>query len=382
MTADWPSLSDARALIGQQGSRFAVPTPALVVDLDALERNIARMAARAKAAGLALRPHAKTHKSAAIAARQIAAGAVGQCCAKLGEAEALAAAGVRGFLITSPVVGAGPWARAAALAKVDPGLMLTVDHPDQVDGLAAAAAKAGVTLSLVIDVDVGLGRTGVARADEAAALAARIGAADSLGLKGLQGYGGHWQHRPGADKRRAMVVEGMQRLTAAIEAVRAAGFATALATGGGTGTAEADGELGVLNELQAGSYVFMDRQYRDALGEDPDGVFEHSLFIQAQVISANAPGWVTIDAGLKAMSTEGPMPTAVGERFGDCAFAFFGDEHGRLTRPAGDPVRIGERVELIAPHCDPTVDRYDFMYFVRGDALVEIAPIDAARRSQ
>ena len=381
MNRDWPALAVARALVGQPGSRFRLPTPALVVDLDALERNIARMATRAKAAGVALRPHAKTHKSAFIAHRQLSAGAAGICCAKLGEAEALAAEGVRGLLITSPIVGPLNAARAAILARLEPELTLALDHPDQIDMLAAAAREAGVRVSIVIDVDVGLGRTGVASAADAVAVAERIAAASSLRLRGVQGYGGHWQHRPGADQRLAAVTEGMGLLSAAIDALRGAGHAVDLVTGGGTGTASADMSLGVLNELQTGSYVFMDLQYRRALGADGDGGFEHSLFVQSQVISANAADWVTIDAGLKALSTEGPLPIAVGERWGD--YGFFGDEHGRLIRPKDGPAaQLGERVGLIPPHCDPTVDRYDVMHMVRGDVLVEIVPIEAARRSQ
>ena len=381
MSKDWPALAVSRALVGQPGSRARLPTPALVVDLDALERNIARMAERARAAGFALRPHAKTHKSAFIAHRQLAAGAVGICCAKLGEGEALAAEGVRGLLITSPIVGEVNAARAAALARLEPELTLALDHPDQVDAIGEAASRAGVSLSIIVDVDVGLGRTGVASPAHAVAVADRVAAAPALRLKGVQGFGGHGPHRPGADVRLAAVTDGMARLTGAIGALRAAGHTVDLVTGGGTGTASADMSLGVFNELQAGSYIFMDLQYRRALGQDDDGGFEHSLFVQSRVISANATDWVTVDAGLKALSTEGPLPVAVNERWGD--YGFFGDEHGRLIRPkAGPAVQLGERVDLLPPHCDPTVDRYDMMHMVRGDVLVEVVPIEAARRSQ
>src|SRR6185312_3211949 len=372
----------AHDLIGQQGSRWRLPTPALVVDLDALEANIARMAARTKAAGVALRPHAKTHKSAYVAARQIAAGAVGVCCAKPGEAEALAAAGVRGILITSPIASAETATRVAALAKDDPAFAATVDHPDGVEALAAAASDAGAKVRLVIDVDVGLGRTGVADPAAALALAERIAARPALELIGVQGYGGHWQHMAGAEKRRAAAEAGLARLTAAVEALRAAGRPCPLVTGGGTGTAEADLALGVLNELQCGSYVFMDNQYVDALGDDADGAFATSLFVQAQVVSANAPRWVTVDAGLKAFATDGPPPRPASAPFAAAGYFFFGDEHGALMRPAGEALRLGQRVELRVPHCDPTVDRYDAYHLVRGDRLEAIVPIEAARRSQ
>jgi D-serine deaminase-like pyridoxal phosphate-dependent protein len=186
----------------------------------------------------------------------------------------------------------------------------------------------------------------------------------------------------GADKRRAAVHAGMARLTEAVEALRGAGQACPLVTGGGTGTVAADLELGVLNELQCGSYVFMDNQYADALGEDPDGAFATSLFVQAQVISLNASRWVTVDAGLKAFATDGPPPRPTTAPFAEDAYFFFGDEHGGLMRPDEAALRHGQRVELRVPHCDPTVDRYDAFHLVRGDTLEAIVPIEAARRSQ
>lgn len=373
----------AEARVGCAGSRFQIPTPALVVDLDAFERNVARMAQRAAAAGLALRPHAKSHKSATIGRWQIKAGAVGLCCVKLGEAEALTEAGLRGLLITSPIVGSDAAARAASLVRVDPNLLLVVDHPEQVERLSVAASAAKVCLSVLIDIDVGLGRTGVTTPVAAVVLAEQIAGHPSLRLAGVQGYGGHWQHIVGAAERRNAVEGGMARLTAAVEALRTKGYHLPLVTGGGTGTFAADAALLVLNEVQPGSYIFMDNQYRDALGHDPDGAFEQSLFVQAQVISINAEEWVTVDAGLKAFATDGPAPRTTSQRFGGSRYFYFGDEHGGLMRPSGGPpVALGERVEFIPPHCDPTVDRYDVMFFVRGDVLVEIASIEAARRSQ
>src|SRR5215470_3084840 len=373
----------AGARIGCAGSRFQLPTPALVVDLDAFERNVARMAQCATTAGLALRPHAKSHKSATIGRWQIEAGAAGLCCVKLGEAEALSEAGLRGLLITSPIVGSDAAARVAALARVDPDFLLVGDHREQIEALAAAASAADVTLSVLIDIDVGLGRTGATTPAAAVALAKQIAGRPSLRLAGVQGYGGHWQHIVGAAERRDAVEGGMARLTGAIEALRIGGYPVPLVTGGGTGTFSADAGLRVLNEVQPGSYIFMDNQYRDALGDDEDGAFEQSLFVQAQVISINAEEWVTVDAGLKAFATDGPVPRPTGKRFGDSRYFYFGDEHGGLMRPTGgSPVTLGERVEFIPPHCDPTVDRYDVMYFVRGDVLVEIAAIEAARRSQ
>jgi D-serine deaminase-like pyridoxal phosphate-dependent protein len=378
-----PSERFAQGLIGRPGSRWRLPTPALVVDLDALDGNIARMAARAKAAGVALRPHAKTHKSAFVARRQIAAGAVGVCCAKPGEAEALATAGVRGILVTSPIASPETAERCAVLAAQDPDFAVVVDHPVGADALQAAAAARSVIVPVLIDVDVGLGRTGVADAAAAQALAARITAHPNLRLKGVQAYGGAWQHMAGAEKRLEAATAGTARLAGVIAALRGDGHACPVVTGGGTGTVAAETSLGVLTELQAGSYAFMDNQYADALGDDPDGAFQTSLFVQAQVVSANASRWVTVDAGLKAFATDGPPPRPMTPPFANDAYFFFGDEHGGLRRPAdAAPIAHGQRVELMVPHCDPTVDRYSWMHMVRGDVLESIEPIEAARRSQ
>jgi D-serine deaminase-like pyridoxal phosphate-dependent protein len=373
-----PHVAATLALVGQPGSRQLIPTPAAVLDLDAFERNLALMQARANAAGLKLRPHAKSHKCAALARAQIDAGAVGVCCAKLAEAEALAAAGIGAILVTSPIAGAAAAARAAALATQITDFRIVVDHAD---GAAELAAAATLPIQVLIDVDVGLGRTGVASAEQAAAVARAILAQPNLRLIGVQGYGGAWQHIKGANERAAAVAEGMKRLAAATAAVRDAGGTVQVVTGGGTGTFTADVAQGVLTEVQPGSYAFMDREYRDALGADPEGAFEQSLTIAATVISANQPKWVTIDAGLKAFAADGPAPQPLTPKFAGSTYRFFGDEHGMLTRPEA-PVARGERVDLAPGHIDPTLDRYDVLHLVRGDVLEAIVPIEARGAAQ
>ena len=363
--------------LGQPGSRRRIPTPCATVDLDALERNIARMAARARAAGLALRPHAKSNKCATIARLQLAAGASGVCCAKLGEAEAMARADIGSILITSPLSGAPNAARAAALGGLSSGLRIVVDHVDGVRELGEAAKAASVKLELVIDIDVGLGRTGVSSAEQAADVARAISADPALTLAGVQAYGGQWQHMTGANERASAVADGMVILKDRIAAIELTGTKVVLITGGGTGTFEADATQGVLNEVQTGSYVFMDREYRDALGQDADGAFEQSLLIQAQVISANAKAWVTVDAGLKAFSTDGPLPVAATPGYEACTFRYFGDEHGLLMRPKDRPIARGDRIDFVPPHCDPTIDRYDLLYLVRNEVLVDIVRVEA-----
>ncbi|MBS0362620.1 MAG: DSD1 family PLP-dependent enzyme [Proteobacteria bacterium] len=372
-------------LIGEPGSRDRIPTPAAVLDLDAFERNLATMAARAKAAGLALRPHSKSHKCAALARRQIEAGAIGICCAKLGEAEAMAAAGIQSILVTSPIAGLAQARRAAKLAAEIADFRIVVDHAYGTAELGAAAAQSDVgrPIQVLIDVDPKLGRTGVASPEQAVLVARAIASQPNLKALGVQCYGGQWQHLKGANERAAAIADGMAYLSTVLGALKAEGYPTGLVTGGGTGSFAADAAQGVLTEVQPGSYAFMDRDYREALDGDPDGAFEQALSIAATVISANQPEWVTVDAGLKAFATDGPVPEPLTPKFAGCGYRFYGDEHGRLMRPAGGPEVVrGERVDFVPPHVDPTLDRYDVIHLVRGDVLVEIAPVEARGASQ
>lgn len=379
MNPERPHLAATRTLIGQPGSRDRIPTPAAVLDLDAFDRNVAKMAARAKGAGLAFRPHAKSHKCAALAHRQIAAGAVGICCAKLAEAEAMARAGVGAILVTSPIAGAVQAERAARLAQDLADFRIVVDH---VDGAAELGAAALGPIQVLIDVDPRLGRTGVASPQQAVEVAQTIAAQPNLKLIGVQCYGGQWQHIAGANARAAAVADGMAYLSTVLVALRTAGFPVDLVTGGGTGSFAADAAQGVLSEVQPGSFAFMDRDYRDALAADPDGAFEQALAIASTVISANQPEWVTVDAGLKAFATDGPLPEPLSPKFAGCGYRYYGDEHGRLMRPESQPVARGERLDFVPPHVDPTLDRYDVIHLVRGDVLVEIAPVEARGASQ
>jgi D-serine deaminase-like pyridoxal phosphate-dependent protein len=228
-----------------------------------------------------LRPHAKTHKCATVARLQLEAGAVGICCAKLGEAEAMAAAGIGSILVTSPTATAALAQRAAALKAAGKNLSVVLDHPASADDLAEACREAGVRLDVLIDVDIGLRRTGVASPEAAVEVWRAIERAGVLRLKGVQGYGGHLQHIVGLGSRREATVKATGRLRAAVDALRADRAEVGVITGGGTGTVQTDIELGFFTELQVGSYVFMDREYRDALGDDEDGRFESSFFVQA-----------------------------------------------------------------------------------------------------
>ena len=369
-------------LIGRQGSRLSLNTPVLVIDRDTLQRNIDAMAAFARDKGMALRPHAKTHKSADIAKLQLAAGAVGVCCAKLGEAEALAEGGVQNILITSPVVTPQAIARLIALNGKISQLRVVADNPDNVDAIAAATTAAGRALDVVVDIDPGIRRTGVSSAEAALELTQRIAAAETLRFAGVQYYCGAQQHIESYVDRRAAIADRTEYLRGVVETLSRAGYVPEVITGGGTGTHRIDAELGVLTELQAGSYVFMDKQYNDC---DLDGQgrkpFETSLFVDAHVISANSASMATIDAGFKALSTDGGLPVVIDGAPTGAMFVFMGDEHGALIAP-DHTFRIGDHISLAVPHCDPTVNLYEAYHVVRDGALIAIWPVSARGRSR
>jgi D-serine deaminase-like pyridoxal phosphate-dependent protein len=372
------NLGPNAALLGQPGSRLRLATPALIVDLDLLEENIARMAGFCEAANIALRPHAKSHKCVEICRRQIAAGAVGICCATMGEAEVMAAAGIANILITSPVAGDAKIARLAALNAATSGLIAVSDHPANVVALNEAAATAKARLKLLVDLDIGHRRTGAASVDAAVELARQIDAAPHLDFAGVQAYGGHLQHIPDFSARAAAAEEASHRLREVIEALGAAGLEPMIVTGAGTGTYEIDTKLGLYNDLQAGSYIFMDVEYADAaLWPDDGPLFEAALFVQTTVISANHPNQATTDAGLKAFATDGPVPVIAQGAPDGAAYKFTGDEFGCVTLPPGGKLDLGSVVECVAPHCDPTVNLYDYYHCMRGDVLAKIWPIDA-----
>lgn len=376
---DVPSLGPNADLVGEPGSRALLTTPALVLDLDRFEANLARMAALLPK-GLRLRPHAKTHKCAAIAARQRAAGACGIAAATLHEAEALAARGINGILITSPVVGTAKMVRLARLNAATQGMLVVADDPDNVAALGGAARAAGADLGVLVDLDIGMGRTGVADIDAAVALARRIAATDGLAFRGVQAYSGRVQHIAAYAERDRTYRIQLERLAAVVAALGAAGLPPAIVTGGGTGTIGIDSGARLITEHQAGSYVFMDVEY-GAVEILPGGnqpPFVAALTIRNSVVSAPAAGSVTIDGGYKCFATDGPTPVVASGAPPGTRYEFFGDEHGRLVfAQAGDAMTVGDAVELVVPHCDPTVNLHDWYHVVRGDTLVDMWPIDA-----
>lgn len=371
-------------LIGHQGSRAALNTPVLVLDRNQLDANIAAMQALVVEHGVALRPHAKTHKSVDIALRQIAAGAVGVCCAKIGEAEVLTDGDVKAILITSPVAAPAAIARLAALAARGTDLMATIDHPDVARQIQLALESADAVLDVIIDIDPGIRRTGVASPDAAVALAKVIDGCDRMKLRGVQYYCGMQQHIESYDARRSAMIERTDYLRRVIDALVSAGYPPEIVTGSGTGTHRIDLELGVFTELQAGSYVFMDKQYLDCdLTGDGGRPFEPSLAVDARVVSTNHDALVTIDAGFKSLSTDGGVAQVQRGAASDTMFAFMGDEHAALIAPGiGRTLRPGDPVTLTVPHCDPTVNLYDNFHVVQDATLIAIWAVSARGRAR
>ncbi len=371
-----------RDLIGVAGGRWQLQTPALVIDLDVLERNIARVAAHARKNRIALRPHAKTHKSVEIARRQIEAGALGICCAKLGEAEALADGGIESILITSPVVTERGIARLMALNAKVPDLMAVCDNPEIGAMLGAAARESGKPLKVVVDIDPGMSRTGIAPGEGAIALVEQVANSAGLEYAGLQCYAGNLQHLESPNERRDRSLSVMKTLAELGDALAARGLAPNILTGGGTGTFDIDPDARTLTELQVGSYVFMDRQYNEVWQKPGDRPpFEPSLFVQTTVISANRDGLATTDAGFKSFATDaGPPVIASGAPEG-ASYFFFGDEQGGVLYDTSlQKLRPRDVLACIVPHCDPTANLYDCYHCVRGDVLEAIWPIEARGR--
>jgi D-serine deaminase-like pyridoxal phosphate-dependent protein len=369
-------------LIGIPGGRAKLQTPALVLDLDVFERNLAHMTAHAKMHGIGLRPHAKTHKSVEIARRQIAAGAFGVCCAKLGEGEALGEGGIGSILLTSPVVTDAGIARVMALNAKIPDLMIVTDNGAVAARLDASALAAGKPLKVLVDIDPNLGRTGIRMAD-APALIAQVAEAKGLIYMGLQCYAGQVMHLESPNERRALSLQVMKELGELRDKVTKAGHAPKIISGGGTGTFDIDPDAHVLTELQVGSYIFMDKQYNDVWEKPGDRVpFEASLMVQTTVISANRAGLATTDAGFKSFATDAGPPLLASGAPPGATYFFFGDEQGGITYPReGARINVNDVVTCVVPHCDPTVNLYDRYHVVKGDSLVEIWPVEGRGRS-
>ncbi len=367
----------SKALAGR--GRLELDTPCLALDLDLLDANLRNMQARVRAGNKILRPHAKTHKCSKLARRQIEAGAPGLCAAKVSEAEALVRAGLRNILVTGPVVTSEKIRRLAGCREADPKLAVVLDDFENARALNAAMAGSGQKLDVLVDVDVGLGRTGVPP-ERAGELARKVMEQPNLRFRGIQAYAGHVQHIRDHARRRAESLACMAPAAEAVRGLRAAGAECEVLSGAGTGTFDCDLEIPELTELQAGSYAVMDAEYM-AIGSasNPDRFdeFKPALTLFTTVVSANQAGFVTLDAGLKAVYQHGGRPYPVSGRDSGSTYDWFGDEYGRLTFAAGArQPRVGDVVELVVSHCDPTINLHDEFMVTRNGRVVDAWPID------
>lgn len=347
-----------------------IDTPALLIDLDALEHNLRSMAELLAPTGTKLRAHAKTHKSPVIALRQMAHGAVGQCVQKVGEAEALAWGGVQDILVTNQIVGAAKLARLAALAPIA-RVGLCVDDAAQIAAAEAAAEAAGIRLTALVEIDVGAGRCGVPPGPPAVALAERIAASRHLIFGGIQAYHGKAQHIRAPEQRRAVIAAAAADTRRTVEQLRQRGLDCAIVGGAGTGTFALEAASGVWTEIQAGSYIFMDADYARNTEPPP---FRQALFVLATVMSTARDGVAVVDAGHKAYAVDSGLPVVAGRP--DLVVTGASDEHGTLRCEGGRPA-LGEKLRLIPGHCDPTVDRYDWYVGVRGGRVECLWPVAA-----
>jgi D-serine deaminase-like pyridoxal phosphate-dependent protein len=349
-----------------------VDTPALIVDLDAIEHNLRRMADYAANVGVALRPHAKAHKCAEIALRQMALGAVGVCSQKVSEAEALVDNGVSNVLVSNEVIAPRKLDRLAELAR-RATVSTCVDDERVVPLLDAAAANAGVTLDIFVEVDVGGLRCGTAPGEAAARVARRVASSSHLRFRGIQAYQGRAQHVRALGDRRKASEDAQAAVRASIAAVTAAGLTCDTVTGSGTGTYPFESTGGVYTEVQPGSYVFMDADYGR---NTPPPDFRNSLFVWTQVMSAKGRGLAIVDAGLKSMSFDEGMPLVADVP--SVPYTRVSDEHGVLDVSAcPDAFPLGAKLRLIPGHCDPTVNLHDWIVAVRGDRVEALWPVVA-----
>ncbi len=351
-----------------------IDTPALVLDLDAFERNMKRLQDAVSSAGVRLRPHAKSHKCPEIALRQIELGAVGICCQKVSEAAVFIDAGVSDIFITNQVVGEKKVAHALDLAaRARIGVL--VDHEDQISAFARASAERQVSIDIYLEIDVGMGRCGVASIERAVAMAQQIAAAPYLNLMGLQCYHGSAQHYRLPEERQQAIAEVCAKAAAAKAAIEGVGIPVERISGAGTGSVMLESHSKLFNEVQAGSYILMDRDYASNQRDPSDLPFEHALFVKTAVLSHPTANRAVVDAGLKASSVDSGMPV-VWQR-SDAKYIKASDEHGVLELTPDSKLKLGDYVMLVPGHCDPTVNLYDELIAIRGDRVEAIWPIAA-----
>jgi 3-hydroxy-D-aspartate aldolase len=356
-----------------------IQTPCLVLDLDALERNIRKMGDYAKAHGMRHRVHGKMHKSVDVAKLQERlGGAIGVCCQKVSEAEVFARGGIRDVLVSNQVRDPAKIDRLARLPKLGARTIVCVDMPDNVADLSAAAVRHGTTIECLVEIDCGAGRCGVKTTPEVVALAEAIAAAPGLRFSGIQAYQGAMQHMDNYADRKAKIDIAVAQVKDAVEALKARGIACDIVGGGGTGSYYFESTSGVYNELQCGSYAFMDADYGRILDKDGNridqGEWENALFILTSVMSHAKADKAIVDAGLKAQSVDSGLPVVFGRT--DVKYVKCSDEHG-VVEDAGGVLKVNDKLKLVPGHCDPTCNVHDWYVGVRNGVVEVVWPVSA-----
>jgi 3-hydroxy-D-aspartate aldolase len=361
-----------------------IQTPALVLDLDALERNIRKMGDYAKAHGMRHRAHGKMHKSVDVLKLQMElGGAIGVCCQKVSEAEVFARAGIKEILVSNQVRDPGKINRLAQLPKISGGeVIVCVDDVANVADLSLAARKAGTELGVFIEIDCGAGRCGVTTTPAVVEIAKAVSAADNLSYRGIQAYQGAMQHMDSFEDRKAKIDAAIAQVKDAVDALKTEGIETDLVSGGGTGSYYFESNSGLYNELQCGSYAFMDADYGRILDKDGKridaGEWENAFFILTSVMSHAKADKAICDAGLKAQSVDSGLPFIFGRD--DVEYVKCSDEHGVISDPKG-VLKVNEKLKLVPGHCDPTANVHDWYVGVRNGKVECVWPVSARGRA-
>jgi D-serine deaminase-like pyridoxal phosphate-dependent protein len=364
-------------------SKWDLDSPALCVDLDKMEKNIKAVHTGLQGTGVGVRPHAKTHKCPAIAKMQITAGAVGICAAKLSESEVMLESGIKSVLMTGVNVTVSKINKAMALRKKYTGFIQAVDTLQNAQDLQDAAKAAGIIADVVVDLDV-IKRSGIINGAPALELAQKVDKMSNLKFRGILAYDGGVQHVAGFEARKTQALKNFEPVVKSYEMMKAAGLNLEIFSGGGTGTYNIMQYVKGFTDVQVGSYVFMDRQYMEIGGKKNEALYDDfasSLTVLTTIIHMNYPNRIITDSGAKAFTLNQPPPLVIGEP--DFTYMAGSDEYGTITfEKANKNYKVGDKLEVIIPHCDPAVNLYDFMYGIRNDKVESILEISARGKGQ
>ena len=366
-------------------NKLDLATPCLILDLDLLEENLQKMQILVDSKGKNLRPHAKTHKCSILAKRQIEYGAIGVCAAKVSEAEKLADSGIKGILITGPIATQYQIQKVIEILSACPSIIVVLDNEVSIKNLNDALHYKGLYMDTLLDIDAGLGRTGV-KPSGALRLAEYILSQKNLRLCGIQAYAGHIQHIVSYNERKNASYKSFEQIIPVFNELKKEIEGFTIFSASGTGTIGIDNDIHEITEHQVGSYVCMDAEYLPVeLSEvkKESKQFSPALRLLTSVISVNQKGIVTVDAGLKTLYRDGGVPKIITPEFADMEYDWFGDEYGKITYKEGNKApALGTVIELIVSHCDPTINLFDNFYITRDNKVIDMWQIDLRGCSQ